>query len=505
MKRLLASVVTATLALGGLFVATAAPASAHTPVVTADCESLDVGLWAYAHKGNKVTVVVDGATVAEERFGRSFQRSFELDPSTDHTWSVTVKASDNRRYDWSDDGSTTACTPAAGEEVQVGIYLYPKLDPARPAAWENSGKQELLGTKTLTLREDELRNDQHWFTELPENELLDDVDLCLAWGVQQDLLRGGPDEYTMPQNITYPDGTSMDGRLVDWQHQELTDFGIELPSAEECATPEQPEEPEQPEPLVVAPLAPEALAVCGADVESVELPASTSQITYLRTVDGILATPVTGHVFGAELAGYTLQDDGSALLPVEDLVPAAEECALVPGDIQAVCESDVPYLGYEVALPEGVEAEGDTPLTITFLHPRGGEDYVVTDQPLAGSILWPGASADEPRQWPGFVRNEDGSYTETDGNYAWTREGVQVLFEVNPSYSTVVDYPPASSECANPPVEPVAAEDVTLVSDDEDGPQLATTGATVAGAAAFAVLLVAGGAVVFWLRRRVQA
>jgi hypothetical protein len=169
-----------------------------------------------------------------------------------------------------------------------------------------------------------------------------------------------------------------------------------------------------------------------------------------------------------------------------------------------VCQGDVPYLGYAVELPAGVTVDDESPLTITFLHPSGGENYVVTDQPLNGTILWPGASAEEPKQWPGFVRNEDGSYTETEGNYAWTRDGVEVLFEVNPSYSTVVTYPPATSACANPPVAPVAAEDVAAPAAG-DGAQLASTGATVAGAVGFAALLVGGGALVFWLRRRVQA
>lgn len=500
---------TTALALGGLLVATAAPASAHTPVVVAECDALVVDLTQYKSakrdkKPNTVTVTVDGKVVAEERFGTEYGRSFTLDSSAAHTWKVSVDAFDEDRFDWSDKGSTTACPPAEGdegEEVQVGIYLYPKRDATKDAAWENSGKQELLATKTLVLPEDQLKNDEHWYTELPETDLLEDIDLCRGWGIQQDLLRGGPGDYTMPPTITYPDGTSMDGRLVDWTHQELSAFGITLPSAEECATPPAPPVEEVDKPVVVVPEAPAPVTVCGADSTSLVAPANTEDVTYLKTDTGILATPTEGRAFGDDLAGYTVTDEG-VLYPVEELVPTEAECALVPGAIEAVCESDVPYLGYAVALPEGVEADGDTPLTITFLHPRGGENYVVTDQPLAGSILWPGASATEPKQWPGYVRNEDGSYTQTEGNFAWTREGVQVKFEVNPSYQTIVEYPPASSECANPPVAPVAAEDATLVSDDD---QLASTGATVAGAATFAVLLVAGGALVFWLRRRVQA
>jgi hypothetical protein len=248
--------------------------------------------------------------------------------------------------------------------------------------------------------------------------------------------------------------------------------------------------------------------VCGAGLTAENLPAESEQFLYTSTPDGVVVEPKDDTVTfadGTAELGYVVAEDGrSALFPIADLVPSDEACALVPGAIEAVCEGDVPYLGYEVALPEGVTVDAENPLTITFLHPSGGENYVVTDQPLAGTILWPGASAEEPKQWPGFVRNEDGSYTQTEGNYAWTRDGVQVRFEVNPSFSTVVDYPPATSTCANPPVAPVAAEDVTAPG-QSSGPALASTGATVAGAVAFAVLLVGGGALVFWLRRRVQA
>lgn len=132
------------------------------------------------------------------------------------------------------------------------------------------------------------------------------------------------------------------------------------------------------------------------------------------------------------------------------------ECPLLPGDIASTCVGDVPYLGYEVTLPEGFTPEGENPVTITFVNPEG-EDYVVTDQPLAGSMLWPGASATEPKMWPGWDL-VDGEYVETDGNFAWTREGVTVRFDVNPSYETVVEYPEATDACANPPAPPAAGE-----------------------------------------------
>jgi hypothetical protein len=511
-KRLLASTATAALALGAALVATAAPASAHTPDVDADCSSIEVRLWAYAKQGNEVIVTVDDEVVKQEDFGDRYKTSVDLDPAAGHEWKVEVDAADSSRYDWSEQGTTTAC-PTDEDLGQVGVYVYPKLDAEQPAAWENSGPQKIVtGDETAVPADPWALEwtvrplDLDAVREVVGEDVTDEA-LCTAWGVQQDLINLSAGEYELPAEIEYSadghhTGDFPAGSLVAWDHQDLADL---LPSGA-CA-PVGPGRPvaAPPAPVLEAtPVAPAAVEVCGAQIEDVVLPEDTAQVRYTATSEGVVAEAADGVTLTDLPAGYVLADDGSrAVLPVEAVLPAAEDCALVPGAIQAVCEADVPYLGYEVALPEGVEAEGENPLTITFLHPRGGEDYVVGEQPLSGRVLWPGASATEPKQWPGFVRNEDGSYTQTEGNYAWTREGVQVKFEVNPEYSTIVEYPPASSECANPPVAPIAAEDVTLVSDD--GSQLASTGATVAGAATFAVLLVGAGALVFWLRRRVQA
>ena len=85
-----------------------------------------------------------------------------------------------------------------------------------------------------------------------------------------------------------------------------------------------------------------------------------------------------------------------------------EKCDLVPGDIDAVCVGDVPYLGYELTLPAGYVVDSKTPVTITFLNPEG-ENYVVKNQPLDGELLWPGASATAPKMWPGSAWANDSS------------------------------------------------------------------------------------------------
>jgi hypothetical protein len=93
--------------------------------------------------------------------------------------------------------------------------------------------------------------------------------------------------------------------------------------------------------------------------------------------------------------------------------------------------------------------------------------------PLQGRILWPGASATPPLQWPGWKLLPNGTYVPTNGNFAWTRKGVLVMFDVNPHFQTVVNYPPASSKCANPPNKPRTPPPPTAGTNTPPGPPTA--------------------------------
>lgn len=161
-----------------------------------------------------------------------------------------------------------------------------------------------------------------------------------------------------------------------------------------------------------------------------------------------------------------------------------ENCDLLPGEIESVCVGDVPFLGYEVTLPEGYEADSESPVTITFVNPDG-EDYIVEDQPLSGALLWPGASNGTPKMWPGWEL-VNGEYVKTTGNYDWTRNGITVRFDVNPSYETTIAYPQATALCANPPIG--GGDDPTGTPTSTDAEALAVTGGGVSP------IIVAGGA-----------
>lgn len=125
MKKILAGGALAALALGGL-VATATPASAHTPVVKADCTALTVDLTAYSNDRNSVTVVVDGEEIAATTFARSFHETYEwadhdIDPASVKSWSVKVDATDGNQFDKTlTGGAIKGCTPATKPASPVG-------------------------------------------------------------------------------------------------------------------------------------------------------------------------------------------------------------------------------------------------------------------------------------------------------------------------------------------------------------------------------------------------
>lgn len=181
----------------------------------------------------------------------------------------------------------------------------------------------------------------------------------------------------------------------------------------------------------------------------------------------LTVTPKSGFHLGGLNEAWTINEDGTATRTIvadpalgyqseDSEAPCFQtppEQELIPGEIASQCVGSVPYLGYAVGLPEGFEAGSATPLTITFVHPTDPtQNYNVANLPLSGTLLWPGATAGTPQQWPGWVLMPDGTYAETDGNYAWTRAaaGITVRFDVNPTFETVVTYPPESALCANP-------------------------------------------------------
>ncbi|MES1171576.1 MAG: Ig-like domain-containing protein, partial [Actinomycetota bacterium] len=205
-------------------------------------------------------------------------------------------------------------------------------------------------------------------------------------------------------------------------------------------------------------------------------------------------TPVQGW-HGTVTVGYTIEDEnGNQVSATLTIVVGPDLPLVVDTEPYGACVADVPYLRWNLSLPAGFPDQGATPVTITFINPDG-DDYVVTGLPLQGEMLWPGASATAPKQWPGWKQLDDGTYVESDGNFAWTRDGVQVKFSVNPEITTTIGYPPATPTCATAPETAPEPEDPPTDS-------LSHTGADSVGLLPFAGLLFLAGIVLIVIARK---
>jgi hypothetical protein len=177
-------------------------------------------------------------------------------------------------------------------------------------------------------------------------------------------------------------------------------------------------------------------------------------------------------------------------VPADGYAPPTRcELGIVRAD--AVCLASAPALSYAVE-PVGTS---NTTVTITWHHP-GGEDLVQAGLPLSGQVYWPGTVVVDGVvvDWPGWTQLPDGSWTEHDA-YDYTRPQVEVTFEVNPSATTVVSYPPASAVCANPPRSQVGGVVVTsevLAAPEEASADVRAASAVLAVTGANATPLLVG-------------
>ncbi len=176
-------------------------------------------------------------------------------------------------------------------------------------------------------------------------------------------------------------------------------------------------------------------------------------------------------------------------------------CQLLVQVLEPECIDDVPYLHYAV-LPQGT---ANTRATLTWVNP-GGDDVVLTDLPLEGTVLWPGVEVDgtgKATDWPGWTQQADGTWTEGD-EFSWTRPGVQVVFEVNPQVTATAMYPGAAVGCAGPvqsgvlsaPEEPTTPQGPTVAEVSATGTGFQSEVLAATGAQSEQMLLVAGGLLV---------
>jgi LPXTG-motif cell wall-anchored protein len=199
-------------------------------------------------------------------------------------------------------------------------------------------------------------------------------------------------------------------------------------------------------------------------------------------------------VLALALSGAVLSA-GASTAAEPDLTPCQAEaqgyspsspCQLTV-QTQTQCTNNVPRIAYQ-AVVEGTNA---TTATITFINPTGA-DIVLTNQPLSGTLLWPGATVDadgNATDWPGWTQLASGEWIEGD-SFDWARPNLAMQFAVNPVTDAVVVYPATKPACG--PTGGASSAGVTQVSHGIS--RLSSTGTTVTP-----LLAVAGGLVVVGL------
>lgn len=238
---------------------------------------------------------------------------------------------------------------------------------------------------------------------------------------------------------------------------------------------------------------------CGADNEELDVPADTATIAWTKEeVDGkwiVTATAINGFEFpdGAKTSWE---------FPIDD-EPCAEP-SLAGSLAVGECEADVPWIFYDVVLTGADDTPGNHVARLILTDGTNTEELELGELDengkLTGRVLWPGAAVDgegNPTAWPGWEQLSDGTWVETDGNYAWTRGDISAKLVVNPEIPVALAYPPATPDCLTGPgsgdAHPVALTSTGLASTGFAG----TTIAIVAG-----VIVIAGVAFVVIARIR---
>lgn len=151
----------------------------------------------------------------------------------------------------------------------------------------------------------------------------------------------------------------------------------------------------------------------------------------------------------------------STTVPITPTTPTTGPLGIFISAVGTTCQKDVPVIVIEFG--DQAEFNGRT-ATLTFIDLNGKvieKRLTIYESNTKIVELYPGAAVDittgEAVDWPGWKQNADGLWVEDPADALW-RQGLTLLIEVNPSASTQVSYPPASSACANPKNPPVPGQ-----------------------------------------------
>ncbi|MFF2275106.1 hypothetical protein, partial [Agromyces sp. NPDC058126] len=197
---------------------------------------------------------------------------------------------------------------------------------------------------------------------------------------------------------------------------------------------------------------------CGVDNESVAYDETLPGVVWSESVaDGKLtltAKPAKGYVFeggkSEVVFGPWTLDDEPCIAPVLDGSVAT-----------GVCEADAPWISYKVTLTDPDDQATSRDVSLVLSDGEHTETIALgtlnDEGVLEDRVLWPGASVDDEGNatgWPGWKQLGDGTWVQTDDNFAWTRDLTSATFIVNPELSIALSYPPATPDCIAAPPAP---------------------------------------------------
>ncbi|WDF66557.1 HYR-like domain-containing protein [Flavobacterium sp. KACC 22763] len=126
----------------------------------------------------------------------------------------------------------------------------------------------------------------------------------------------------------------------------------------------------------------------------------------------------------------------------------------------SICVNDVPYLDYTVTPGNFTPVNG---VTIAWADSNNNVITTMTDLPLSGRVLWPGAVVDDQGKgidWPGWIF-ENNRWIEGADGFEKLRPTANVTLSLNPSQTITVSYPPADPFCTARPTFAIVANDDT--------------------------------------------
>ncbi len=123
-----------------------------------------------------------------------------------------------------------------------------------------------------------------------------------------------------------------------------------------------------------------------------------------------------------------------------------------------ICVNDVPYIDYVVTPLNFTPVNG---VTISWADSNNNVNTTMTELPLSGRVLWPGAVVDANGKgidWPGWVF-ENNKWVQAADGFENLRPTAVLTISLNPSETITVNYPPADPFCTARPTFAIAAND----------------------------------------------